>query len=1464
MKKATLLSFVLFFVTGLYAQYATLGSGKLKNQIWWFDWNGFTITNGASKNFTTADGLFVTITFSNVTGATSVPVPSVMNTWSGAVLHLLYNFSDPAIKPALYSSTSTVGQNTEFTISVTATRNGVAVPFTFIAADAEASTGFEITTLTTNGGKWNSIDFFKNSAQTINPLTGCNTNTVVIANTYGGTAATGQNPVLSTRSLANGQLQINTLLTRQGVAGGMGLAFGIFAPIDRGDLPASYGFVQHELTYTAVNSCNYQPPFPSLVQNDNLRIGNVAGDADGSQATDDNAIGADEDALTSMPLYDRTGSYTIMLPVHNTTGVNVYLSGWFDMNRNGSFEAGEFVAAVVPDQATTTALTWTGVPVALTAGDTYAFRFRISSDQVASQNSTGFAKDGEVEDYFSIVNAVVPPPVVTAGFNVPDTVCVNAPVHITNTSVNGSNYYWNFCVADAGTQVPEGNNLGNPGGYFQKPVFTDIAFENGNYYVFSVNNYPGRLVRLDFGNSLLNTPVAHDLGTVGGIVTNYAEGIQVVKNKGKWYALIVEGSIQYGVPSRIVKIDFGTDPANNAPTGTNWGNIGNMDYAIDLHIFQEGANWYGFTLNSENKTITRLSFGDSFDNTPTGINLGNMGGFIYPTGIFAIQHNGNWHAFVTDGSNDTNASIFRLDFGNSLLNMPTAVKLGDPGNVLHQPRDITILKSCGQITGMVVNGSSNYNNIVKLDFKNDLSSIPAMTSLGNIGSLSFPHSISKLFRVEADLYTFVTNVNNNTITRIKFSGCTNASTPNSALQNPPDITYKAPGSYNINLTVDDGLSTQSTFCKSVVVQPKPVPDFSFEQQICNPLSVKFRNETTGAFSFSWDFGDGTLAGNLATPQQVYATYQNYSVKLVAKNSACADSTIKNLTVGLTRDSIVTTHDTASCDGKAVVLKTVPEIEYCWSPAGTLSAANASNPLATPVTPTTYRVYAKVLGQNLVNNGDFSQGNTGFSSAYSYTANNTTEGEYFVGSNPAAWNPSTQRCIDHTNGTGNMLLVNGSPVADVKVWCQNITVTPHTNYVFSAWLQAIHPANPAKLQFYINGRVVADIFSADPTPCTWKQFYMTWNSGQESAINICIVNKNTIIAGNDFALDDVFFGSVTMRYDSVYVGMATSPVLPVLPDASICVGDTIRPASSGALHYNWTPAQYVSGIAAATPLIYPVQSATYTVSAYNTLATCLAQKSFYAKVSPAPRFAISPATVGICEGASVSITASGADHYTWMANNVMAPSLTGAQIDVSPKSSIVYKVAVKDDLCGRMDTLQSIVQVDPVPVTAVTKSGDIDCMTGGAQLNATGGNVYRWSPATGLSNPDVRNPAVLTHQTTKYYVTVSKGNCAVTDSIIVLVNLNSEKNLYLVPTAFTPNGDGKNDCFGLKYWGKLSDLNFAVYNRWGQQLFFTKDITNCWNGTFKGEPQPLGAYVYVISGTALCGPVLRKGMIILMR
>ena len=1456
MKKTTLFLILCLSVIELSAQYATLGTGSLKDKIWWFNWNGFTLSNGASRVFTTIDGIQVTVTVSNVGGTAPVPAPRVMNTWSGAVLHLLYNFTDPAIMPALFSTTPVIGQSSEFTMNVTATRNGITVPFTFIAADAEGSSEFELTTLTTSGGNWKAIDFFKNSSQTGSPLTGCNTNKVVIANTYGGVASTGQNPVLATEAPASGSLQINTAFNRQGVFGGMAIAFGILAPIDRGDLPAGYGFAQHKLTYTATNSCNYQPPYPSLVQDTRLKIGTVAGDADGAQTTDDNAIGVDEDGIAAFPMYDKSGIYSLTIPVSNTTATSTWLAGWFDYNRDGNFSNSERVVVPVAVNATIVQLSWSGLPSLLAGTGNFGFRFRLSSDKTAAESATGFAPDGEVEDYTASSGEILP---VKADFILPDTVCVNTPVTITNASAGASSYFWNFCAAGANNSLPTGTNLGSMGNTLQLPVFTDIVADNGNFYVFVVNHVPAGLVRLDFGNSLLNTPSVHSFGNLG-VIPPSPEGIQVVKDASKWYAIIVGGDPKTGAISSIVKIDFGNSITNNSPTAVNWGNIGSLNFPIDLHIFQEGNNWYGFTLNANTQTITRFNFGNSFDNIPSAVNLGNLGGLNVPTGICAVQDNGRWHVFITNEGGSS--SITRLDFGSSLLSTPTAVNLGNPGNVLAKPRDIFILNSCGKITGMIVNGTSH--EVTRLDFGTNITAVPSGVSLGNLGNLSFPHSVSRLFRVGADLYTFITNVNNNTITRIKFNGCSNASVANSTLAIPPVITYNTPGTYNVNLSVDEGLSTQSSVCKNVVVMPTPVPDFSFEQQVCNPLSVRFKSETEGSFKLHWDFGDGAgVADNTGNPVYVYKSYKSYPVKLVAGEGKCAAGVAKNLTVDLSRDSFITTHDTVSCNGKAVTLQALPAVAYCWSPAASLSAADLATPAAQPATPTTYYVHAKVLGKNLVVNGDFSQGNSGFGSQYSYVSINTTEGEYFVGKDPSAWNPSTRKCSDHTDGRGNMLLVNGSPVDDVKVWCQDIPITPHTNYAFSAWLQAIHPQNPSRLQFYINGKVVANIFEADPTPCAWKQFYMTWNSGNESSVNICIVNKNTIVAGNDFALDDIFFGSVTMRYDSVKLGLVTSPVLPAINDKSICEGDTLKPVASGALFYNWTPVQYVSGSSTAAPLIYPPQSVVYTLSGYNRPG-CTSQQSFNVKVSPAPHFSISPASTRICEGDEVAITATGADHYTWMVNNAVDASLNGNAIKTTPGADVRYAVAVRDDLCGRVDTLESFVKVNVIPVPVVSKTNDVDCMTGGANLRASGGTSYRWSPATGLSDAGISNPVVTALQTTKYYVAVSKEGCSATDSIVVRVNLNSEKNLYLVPTAFTPNGDGKNDCFGLKHWGRLTSLQFAIYNRWGQQVFLSNETTNCWNGTFKGEPQPGGAYVYVISGTALCGPVLRKGTVLLIR
>jgi len=176
---------------------------------------------------------------------------------------------------------------------------------------------------------------------------------------------------------------------------------------------------------------------------------------------------------------------------------------------------------------------------------------------------------------------------VTAGFTSPDQVCVNTALTLQNTSVNATNYYWSFCAADF-SSAPQAINLGNPGGLLSTPVFSSSGLDdNGNYYQFIVNYNSGELIRLNFGNSLLNTPSAEDLGDFNNTIPLQGEGIQLLRVNGIWSAIIVGGGGQAGPNSspRIVKIDFGTSLAST-PIATNWGNIGNLGLPHDLFITQ--------------------------------------------------------------------------------------------------------------------------------------------------------------------------------------------------------------------------------------------------------------------------------------------------------------------------------------------------------------------------------------------------------------------------------------------------------------------------------------------------------------------------------------------------------------------------------------------------------------------------------------------------------------------------------------------------------------------------------------------------------------------------------------------------------------------------------------------------------------------------------------------------------------
>ena len=166
-------------------------------------------------------------------------------------------------------------------------------------------------------------------------------------------------------------------------------------------------------------------------------------------------------------------------------------------------------------------------------------------------------------------------------------------------------------------------------------------------------------------------------------------------------------------------------------------------------------------------------------------------------------------------------------------------------------------------------------------------------------------------------------------------------------------------------------------------------------------------------------------------------------------------------------------------------------------------------------------------QNLIVNGDFSSGNTGFTSSYTYQTNLVPETTYYVGANPRNNHASWATFGDHTTGAGLMMIVNGDTTVGSLVWQEkNIAVAANAYYDFSVWAASSYPQNPATLDVYINGSLVGTI-NCTATTGQWVQTSGFWNSGAATRATVEIKNRNSNAGGNDFVIDDVSL-SATVR------------------------------------------------------------------------------------------------------------------------------------------------------------------------------------------------------------------------------------------------------------------------------------------------------------------------------------------------
>jgi gliding motility-associated-like protein len=356
----------------------------------------------------------------------------------------------------------------------------------------------------------------------------------------------------------------------------------------------------------------------------------------------------------------------------------------------------------------------------------------------------------------------------------------------------------------------------------------------------------------------------------------------------------------------------------------------------------------------------------------------------------------------------------------------------------------------------------------------------------------------------------------------------------------------------------------------------------------------------------------------------------------------------------------------------------------------------------------------------------------------------------------------------------------------------------------------------------------------------------------------------------FPLDTTSY-TATVNYhgclikDSVRVAVLPFITVDILSDTAICRSDSIRlNPISHALQWQWTPATGLSNPQIKNPMAAPATDITYHVIA--NLGKCQDDAYIRVKVAPYPE-ANAGADTTVCYNDTAQLSANiVASSFTWSPVATLQNAHTLNPL-AHPLRTTAYVLTVRDTL-GCPKPVRDTVVVQVLPRIPAFAGNDTAVIVGQPlQLQASGGTLYAWLPATGLNNPSIADPVAIlsgAYDSIAYVVKVSREDgCSAYDTVVVKI-FRTDPDIF-VPSAFSPNGDGRNDMLKPILVGMKSLESFRVYNRWGQLVFSTSQAGKGWDGRLKGLPQKSDVYVYLATGINYLGKkVERKGTAMLIR
>ena len=222
----------------------------------------------------------------------------------------------------------------------------------------------------------------------------------------------------------------------------------------------------------------------------------------------------------------------------------------------------------------------------------------------------------------------------------------------------------------------------------------------------------------------------------------------------------------------------------------------------------------------------------------------------------------------------------------------------------------------------------------------------------------------------------------------------------------------------------------------------------------------------------------------------------------------------------------------------------------------------------------------------------------------------------------------------------------------------------------------------------------------------------------------------------------------------------------------------------------------------------------------------------------------------CYGDTVSLSVLNPNptfNYQWQSNaQLLSGQGTSAVEFIITAGTTVSVSAATPSGCFAQDTVQVAVSALNASTINATATPAVVLVGTNVQLTATPVNnsySYQWTPSLGLNNPNIYNPTAFVEMTSTYNVTVSDGDCIQQDSVTVrVVDFICGRPTVYVPNAFTPNLDQANEWLYVR-GNFITELDFKLFDRWGELVFETQDLNIGWNGYFKGKKVDPAVFVY---------------------